>query len=97
MPSVMPAHNVTVTGTWSRTTHTITYYVDGEQYGEVESHDYGEAITIRAEPTREGYTFSHWNRELPPTMPNYNLVVSGYFTINSYHVAFVDRNGTVVS
>ena len=93
VPEKMPAHDVTITWTWNIHTHTITYYVDGEITGAVETYNYGSGITIREEPTKEWYTFSHWDRTLPPTMPDEDLVVSGHFTINQYTITFVLWNG----
>ena len=87
IPETMPAHNVTVTGTFSINKYKLTYYVDGEVYKTV-SYDYGATITPEAEPTKEGYTFSGWS-EIPETMPAHDVTVTGTFTINKYKLTYI--------
>ena len=48
----------------------------------METHEYGSAVTLRAEPETEGYTFSGWNRENNFTMPAEDVVIEGNFKIN---------------
>ncbi len=47
----------------------------------------GETITPEVEPTKEGYTFSGWS-EIPETMPDHDVTITGSFTINHYTVTF---------
>ncbi|KMZ54503.1 InlB B-repeat-containing protein [Dorea sp. D27] len=75
---------------YTREEHTVTYLVDGEQYGEVENYKYGEAIDpLREAPVKEGYSFSGWDRTLPEVMGTEDLEVNGTFTINTYNVTYV--------
>ena len=87
IPETMPAHDVTVTGTFSINHYTLTYLIDGETYKTFEL-DYGTAITPEAAPEREGYTFSGWS-EIPETMPAHDVTVTGTFTINSYTLTYM--------
>ena len=83
IPSTMPAHDVTVSGTFTKNEpnqYTLTYLVDGEVY-KTYKLKVGDTITPEAEPTREGYTFSGWS-EIPSTMPAHDVTVSGTFTKN---------------
>lgn len=75
---------------WDAHEHTITYIVDGETVS-VQTYDYEALINALAEPSKEGYTFSGWD-EIPVTMPDEDIIVSGSFSINSYIVNF-DANG----
>ena len=86
VPETMPAHDVTVTGTFSINKHKLTYIVDGVEY---KSYDieYGATITPEVEPTKEGYTFSGWS-EIPETMPAHDVTVTGTFSINSYKLTY---------
>ena len=92
IPATMPAHDVTVTGSFSINSYTLTYKVDGEVYKTM-TVVYGTAITPEKEPTKEGYTFSGWS-EIPKTMPAHDVVVTGSFSINSYTLTYM-LNGEV--
>ena len=83
-PQTMPAHDVTVTGTFSVNKYKLTYMVDGAEY---KSYDveYGAIITPEAAPTKEGYTFSGWS-EIPETMPAHDVTITGTFTQIDYVV-----------
>ena len=87
IPETMPNHDVTVTGSFTINSYTLTYKVDGQVY-KTSTVVYGTAITPEAEPTKEGYTFSGWNG-LPETMPANDVVVTGSFTINSYNLTYI--------
>ena len=87
IPETMPAHDVTVTGTFTINKYKLTYEVDGEEYKTFEV-EYGTVITAEAEPTKEGYTFSGWS-EIPETMPAHDVTVTGTFTINKYTITYM--------
>ena len=87
----MPAHDVTVTGTFSVNKYKLTYKVDDEVYKSYEL-DYGASITPETAPTKEGYTFSGWS-EIPETMPAHDVTIIGTFKINKYKINYyVDNN-----
>jgi hypothetical protein len=46
----------------ARRSRTVTFYVDGEQYGEPQKVTYGSAATDPA-PIKLGSTFSGWDKE----------------------------------
>lgn len=87
IPETMPAHDVTVIGTFSINKYKLTYTVDGEEYKSFEV-EYGTTITPAAPPTKEGYTFSGWN-EIPETMPAHDVTVTGSFNVNSYKLTYM--------
>ena len=91
----MPAHDVIITGTFNINSYNLIYMVDGEVYA-TQTLQYGAAITLKPEPTREGYTFSGWSTA-PATMPAHDVTVSGTFTIMTFTVVFKDYDGTVLS
>ena len=66
--------------------YTLTYYVDGVEYKSV-TYSYGAGITPEPAPTKEGYTFSGWI-DLPETMPNHDVTVTGTFTLNKYKLTY---------
>ena len=87
IPETMPAHDVTVNGSFSVNSYTLEYIVDGEVYKTI-TLEFGTAITPEAEPTKEGYTFSGWS-EIPETMPAHDVTVNGSFSINTYSLKYV--------
>ena len=86
LPATMPSHDVSVTGSFSVNSYTLTYKVDGNVYMTF-SVDYGTALTPEPAPTKEGHTFSGWTG-LPATMPAHDVTVTGSFTINSYTLTY---------
>ena len=87
IPETMPAHDVTVTGTFSVNTYTLTYIVDGELYASYEKQ-YGESVTAEPAPEKEGYSFSGWN-DIPETMPAHDVTVTGTFSVNTYTLTYI--------
>ena len=76
IPTTMPAENMTVTAQWEINRYTITFDTAGGSEIAPITQDYGTAITAPADPTREGYTFIGWDREIPETMPAENITVT---------------------
>ena len=76
IPETMPAENMTVTARWEINQYTITFDTAGGSEIAPITQDYGTAITAPADPTREGYTFIGWDREIPETMPAENITVT---------------------
>ena len=87
IPKVMPAQDITISGTFSINSYKLTYLVDDQQYKQY-TVKYGETITPEAAPTKTGYTFSGWSN-LPTTMPDHDVTVSGSFTVNSYTLTYM--------
>ena len=87
--STMPARDLVVNGVYTANTYSVIYKVDGVEYKRV-SVVYGTTITLEADPTKEGHTFSGWS-SVPATMPAEDVVIEGSFTVNVYAVIyFVD-------
>ena len=80
IPETMPDYDVTITGSFSVNSYKLTYMVDNVEYKSF-MIEYGAAITPEEAPEKEGYTFSGWS-EIPETMPDYDVVVTGTFTQN---------------
>ena len=75
IPTTMPTENMTVTAQWEINQYTITFdTVGGSEIAPI-TQDYGTAITVPADPTREGYTFMGWDQEIPKTMPAENITL----------------------
>ena len=87
IPETMPAHDVTITGTFTINKYLLTYMVDGEVF-KSDSIVYNTVLTPEAEPFKEGYTFSGWS-EIPETMPAHDVTITGTFTINKYLLTYM--------
>ena len=60
---------------WSTNKYTITFDTAGGSEIAPITQDYGTNITAPADPTREGYTFTGWDTEIPTTMPAENITL----------------------
>ena len=60
---------------WEINQYTITVKPENGKADITITQDYGTAITAPADPTREGYTFMGWDREIPTTMPAENITL----------------------
>ena len=92
IPKTMPAENITVKAQWEINQYTITFDTNGGSEIDSITQDYGTAITAPADPTRKGYTFRGWDKEIPETMPADNITVKAQWEINQYTITF-DTNG----
>ena len=92
IPKTMPAENITVKAQWEINQYTITFDTNGGSEIAPITQDYGTEITAPDNPTRKGYTFKGWDKEIPKTMPAENITVKAQWEINQYTIAF-DTNG----
>ena len=92
IPKTMPAENMTVKAQWEINQYTISFDTNGGSEIAPITQDYGTNITAPANPTRKGYTFKGWDKEIPATMPAENITVKAQWEINQYTIAF-DTNG----
>ena len=61
---------------WEINQYTITFDTNGGSEIAPITQDYGTEITVPADPTRKGYTFKGWDKEIPETMPAENLTIT---------------------
>jgi len=92
IPKTMPAENITVKAQWEINQYTITFDTNGGSEIAPITQDYGTEITAPDNPTRKGYTFKGWDKEIPETMPAENITVKAQWEINQYTITF-DTNG----
>ena len=97
IPETMPAENITVTAQWEINRYTITFDTAGGSEIAPITQDYGTNITAPANPTRKGYTFKGWDKEIPETMPAENITVKAQWEINQYTIAFVTNGGSEIA
>ena len=76
IPTTMPAENMTIQAQWKINQYTITFDTVGGSAIAPITQDYGTQITAPADPTREGYIFMGWDKEIPTTMPAENITIT---------------------
>ena len=79
IPATMPAENMTITAQWSINQYTISFNTDGGSAIAPITQDYGTDITAPADPTKTGYTFAGWDREIPTTMPAGDMTLTAHW------------------
>ena len=89
VPTVMPANNLVISGTFIVNQYNVVYKVEGDTI-HTQDIDYGTTLVPPVGEEREGYTLV-WDN-MPSEMPDFNLVVEGYYAINTYTLTFVVDN-----
>ena len=88
--------NMTLTAQWRINQYTITFDTDGGSAIEPITQDYGTAITAPAAPTKTGYTFAGWDREIPTTMPAGDMTIKANWAVNQYTITFDTDGGSTI-
>ena len=97
IPTTMPAENMTVTAQWEINRYTITFDTAGGSEIAPITQDYGTNIAAPADPTRDGYTFIGWDRDIPEIMPAENMTVTAQWEINRYTITFDTAGGSEIA
>lgn len=100
--ATMPDYNLVATANWEINSHTITYNTNGGTSVSTVTLDYGTAIP-KATTSKTGSTFTGWtytgngSTYTGTTMPDYNLVATANFSINSHTIYFNTDGGSSVA
>ena len=78
IPATMPANDVTVTGTFTINSYTVTFMY-GEEVLTTATVDFGAAIPLPESLNSERYTLIEW-LDVPETMPAHDLVIYASYT-----------------
>ena len=82
---------------WEINQYTITVKPENGKADITITQDYGTPITAPADPTREGYTFTGWDRDIPAIMPAENVTVTAKWLVNQYTITFDTAGGSAVA
>ncbi len=66
---------------------TVTWIIDDKET--IMNVREGGKISEPSNPTKTGYSFAGWDKEIPPAMPSENLTFTALWTVNSYEVVWV--------
>lgn len=61
---------------WEINQYTVTVKPENGKADIIITQDYGTPITAPDNPTRKGYTFKGWDKEIPETMPAENITIT---------------------
>ena len=81
--------------------YTVTYEVDGVQYGDTETYLYGTKADIRDAYTETGYTVTPWTADGVTvtdgkySMPSHDVVFSANSVANTHNVYFMFDDGSL--
>ena len=81
---------------WSPNSYTITFDTDGGSEISPITQDCGSEITAPANPSKTGYTFVGWDKEIPTAMPAENITIKAQWKANSYTITFDTDGGSKV-
>lgn len=91
LPDTMPAHDVTVTGTFTINSYNAVFKI-GDEVIDTVNVVYGQPVTAPQAPEKEGHTFAGW-QDVPESMPASDIEIYGSYTVNVYAVKYyVDGN-----
>ena len=87
IPAIMPAKDIIISGTFVINNYSLAYIIDGDTLysGSVV---YGDSLPMIDIPVKEGHTFSGWD-SIPIVMPANNIILNGFFAINTYIIKYV--------
>jgi uncharacterized repeat protein (TIGR02543 family) len=82
----MPGKNVRLDADFAINSYTLSYYVDGKLWKEVQ-YTFGASVRQEEYIPAEGYSFTNWSK-IPETMPAANITVYGATATNMYTVNY---------
>ncbi len=97
IPDTMPAEDITITAKWEVIQYTIDFDSNGGSEVADITADYGTAVTAPADPTKTGYTFKGWDKDIPATIPSENITITAQWEINEYTIDFDSNGGSEVA
>ena len=92
IPANMPAENITIKAIWQINQYTVTFDSNGGTEVAPITQDYASGITAPTAPTRVGYEFAGWDKEIPATMPAEDLTLTAQWTAKKFIYKFTKKD-----
>ncbi|MBR4970567.1 MAG: InlB B-repeat-containing protein, partial [Paludibacteraceae bacterium] len=86
VPLLMPAEDLTFNAVWAVDSFNFIYEVVGVVTSA--NYAYGDSIQLPKNPTRTGYDFVGWSKEIPTVMPNNDVIVVAQWKAKKYNVTY---------
>jgi len=99
-PEIMPAEDVTLHATSDINSYTLSILDYNNDILFSGTYTYGDDLGDISYPVpseKEGYTFSGWDKDIPETMPGYNISIQPLYSKNTYVASFLDYQGNTIS
>ncbi|MDR0854062.1 MAG: InlB B-repeat-containing protein [Clostridiales Family XIII bacterium] len=90
----MPGKTVTLTATWKANDYIVTFLDFNDVELAKQTVAYGNKAIAPSNPSREGYSFSGWDKSFKNITSN--LTVKAQYDLNHYTVNFLDHDGTLI-
>ena len=88
--------NMTLYAGWDILSYVIRVKFANGEPDSIINQNYDTAITVPADPTREGYTFIGWDTPFPKKMPAKITTITAQWTINQYTITFDTAGGSEI-
>lgn len=88
--------NKTYYAKWNINQYTISFDTSGGSVVSPITQDYGSTVVKPLDPTKEGYTFTGWEPEIPDTIPSSNITIKAKWSVNKYTITFDTDGGSEV-
>ncbi len=89
--------DMTLYAGWQINRYTITFDTAGGSEIAPVTQDYNTNVNAPADPTREGYRFDGWDKEIPDTMPGEDIKITAKWSINQYTITFDTAGGSEIA
>ena len=86
VPEIMPAEDITISGTFMVNKYLVTFKI-GDEVIASDSLEYGADIVAPVAPEKEGYTFNGWG-EVVEVVPAHDVTYESSYIVNVYNIYY---------
>ncbi len=97
IPATLITTDITLHAKWAINQYTISFNSAGGIEVASITQDYGTEVTAPVAPTRAGYTFAAWDKDVPATMPAKDVTLTAQWTADPSVISFESNGGSSVA